>query len=244
MTFWRKYIVVVLAMELHIYSMPDATDKEGPQFLQRLVHSDSNGLVDEACFADYQRSNLSCPNSNSISRLFILTRCKDGITAFSLNQTQDTLGKSEFRLFPCSGFENHRLLFRSRTVPMLSLGPACGYFSWSSGDIDEPYLPHQLHLTQLHPPKSSPNFDAHHFLLGRIIDVPTAGLPINHLLSCLDFDDARGVILSGYSDGTICLMHFVDQSEFDPGCFAADLLPIRSPRKSTRISKVCSSQTL
>lgn len=241
MACWQDYVVVVFAKEFHIFCRPTAKNSHQPRFITALVRSDANGPANDAYFVEGQCSNSSQGSRRpgvNIPPLFVLMRCDKNIVACSLSQVRDVRGGVTFHLSVCSVPESEPSMPMTRAVPAFSVGPAFEYCLWTIARSDMTYLPPRLLLSRLHSPRVDTRSGIPGSFLGCTRYISTTGLPANHLLSCLDFDDARGVLLTGYSDGSVCLLHFVKQSMFEPGSLLDALPDVRHVPKIITLSKV------
>lgn len=242
MSLWNEFLVVVSGLEIFIFSKPDAFGTEDPSFITRLTHSEEHSFVHDAAFAIYDSGNLSVSqthHSETDASLYIFMRRNAAISAFSLTRVPSPTPDPTFKLCSCSTSEDEPAGESSRMLTHFCLGSTSQSIMWTSSHVLDKFLPPRMALTRLLPQTASSVHDQVRRVFGETRIVSTPRMPLLHLQSCLDFDDSRGVLLLGSSNGDLCISYFIDQNYFLPGSLNDDLPEISTPllARSANVSK-------
>ncbi|TDL25192.1 hypothetical protein BD410DRAFT_826509 [Rickenella mellea] len=221
MSLWKEYVVLVLAEEIQVYERPNFTSFQQSRcaslisvhqldFIQRQyvtawvaeAHFVDLGLWDQAKFGLNQTSyslplHIFIRDNSGYIHPYSLTCSTDGIPTLTLSrlpcdQPKDVV-RREFVDQIFVGSTGSKIFFRHSAVsPMPRMAIA---------DIQAPISPPEYIVAD----SESPVIQNHRY-------IPVEHLPQLQFWSCTDFDDARGIFVTGNSRGELCVGRFVEEN--------------------------------
>ncbi|KAH8112801.1 hypothetical protein DFH11DRAFT_1705942 [Phellopilus nigrolimitatus] len=239
MTVWNRYFVVVFDAAVHIYLKPDLGDsylQTSPALLLSILPlgSQSFNPVKSAYFTQRDIGE-TCKKLSDRSSPFpplhiIIHTFKGTLSAATISFDSDAPNMcSAFSLVYHPHLTQEEIGGNSIRAACVSLSSSSVYAASLMVNCESSFLSSQIVLTALHLPSDQHDIKVSaqmHKFLGSCSAVSAQELPVLHLVQCIDFDDARGVLLLGSSIGEVSCTLFSGYESIYPESLLDDLPPL------------------
>ncbi|TDL19708.1 hypothetical protein BD410DRAFT_726828 [Rickenella mellea] len=228
MTIWDAFVVVAFPDQLHVYTYPESRSGD---FELLYTHSVFAGLTDiiEVRFVNNESLTSSFPGGmerTAARPLYAFLKGNDGEYYM---QVLDANGQLQDGAVECDVPQ----LTDDDKSPVGVLSMTIGYsgrkFLGLISSSIRHCLPPRILIASIRPPQfqaGCDSFSCDNNIYTNYHVLPTADFPLLHFWSCFDFDDSRGVLLTGTSRGEICVARFVHGDIILPGSLIDELPPL------------------
>lgn len=235
MAVWKDLVIVLLSTKVLVFHKPSASGTDSAMEIQpvaTLAIPELRGPVHDAHFVDLISSVnrlIRQTHPGGKQQLLIYVRVTSQIYALLL--TADVVGHCEkkFKLQRYGNIAEPSLLHgavgvdaprRTQYPIRFAVGPGNAYMLWQTTTAARSFTEQipVLHLTSLQAAELG-----RHYPFGQTGVIARKPMPLPFFTTCIEFDDARGVLLTGTSEGDLFLNHFIDQGILTAGGLLDDL---------------------
>ncbi|TDL19711.1 hypothetical protein BD410DRAFT_830161 [Rickenella mellea] len=225
MTIWDAFVIVAFPGQLRVYTYPE---RHGGSCELLCTHSILRGI--EVRFVNNESMAMSFPDDverTSATHLLVFLKSHHRYCT----QALDAKGQLQGEPVECDVPQPPA----DRRTPIEMLRMKIGYtgrkFLGLISSSSHHCIPPRLLIAGIQRSQSRTGCDrlsCDNDICTKYHVVPTYNFPLLHFWSCFDFDDSRGVLLTGTTRGEICVARFVHGDIILPGSLMDELPPLHA----------------
>ncbi|THH02118.1 hypothetical protein EW145_g6796, partial [Phellinidium pouzarii] len=206
-----SFIIVVLRTEIHISAITTSSDRDMITSTALFTTISPHEPFSSAVYIQDSKTEEHAPlmhwymqDAQSQIRSFLLIR-------------DEGMGKDvTFSLIELSRHTGQPPLKYELGIARCCVGLTGKRQFWLSSHNKRDWVPPQLFTAPLrsvvrHLETGGLHYGGTHSTMGNPVRMSKEGLPLLHVINCLDFDDGHGVLLIGAATGEFCLVNFVEK---------------------------------